>query len=198
MPFTCFWNKVWTYLAKNSQWKKSGKVMKLNLGITIENKLKFDKHIANISFTANQNLRVLSILASLLTFDKNRVLYKAVFESQFKYCPLNWMFCSRSGNSRINKLHERALTLIYDNDETFVLELLEMYKIKHSLSENFLKDPFFIVNSNFNLCSQSDFRFPIFYWFQFDYVFSISNMKKSSKSLRNICVSYLFKVKIRR
>ena len=95
--------------------------MKLNLGITIENKLKFDKHIANISFTANQNLRVLSILASLLTFDKNRVLYKAVFESQFKYCPLNWMFCSRSGNSRINKLHERALTLIYDNDETFVL-----------------------------------------------------------------------------
>ena len=40
------------------------------LGVTIDNKLKFDRHIANICFKANPKLSVLNALASLLTFDK--------------------------------------------------------------------------------------------------------------------------------
>ena len=39
-------------------------------------------------------------------------------ESQFKYCPLTSMFCSRSCNNKINKLHERALRLVYDDFES--------------------------------------------------------------------------------
>ena len=47
------------------------------------------------------------------------------FESQFGYCPLIWMFCSRGVNNKINHLYERALTIIYrDNISTFE-ELLE-------------------------------------------------------------------------
>ena len=38
--------------------------------------------------------------------------------------------------------------------------LLEMYKIKHNSSESCLKDLFSIVNSNYNLHSQSDFEVP--------------------------------------
>ena len=38
--------------------------------------------------------------------------------------------------------------------------LLEMNKIKHNLSESCLKDPFSVVNGNYNLRSQSDFRVP--------------------------------------
>ena len=40
------------------------------LGVTIDNKLKFDSHIANICFKANPKQSVLNALASLLTFDK--------------------------------------------------------------------------------------------------------------------------------
>ena len=40
---------------------------------------------------------------------------KTFIESQFNYCPLTWMFHSRKLNNRINKLHERALKIVYKN-----------------------------------------------------------------------------------
>ena len=82
------------------------------LGVAIDNKLKFDSHIKNIYFKAKPNLGVLRKLVSLLTFDKKRILFKAFFEFQFRYCPLTWMFCNRRANNKINKLHEQALRLI--------------------------------------------------------------------------------------
>ena len=50
---------------------------------------------------------------------KRRVLMKAFIKSQFSYCLLVWMFHSRTLNNRINKIHERALRLVYKN-ETFL------------------------------------------------------------------------------
>ena len=38
-------------------------------------------------------------------------------KSQFNYCPLVWMFCSRQSNNLINEVHERSLRLTY-RDET--------------------------------------------------------------------------------
>ena len=55
-----------------------------------------------------------------LSFERRRTLMKAFIESQFAYCPLIWMFCQRSSNTRINHLHERALRIFYnDNESTF-------------------------------------------------------------------------------
>ena len=36
-------------------------------------------------------------------------------ESQFNYCPLIWMFHSRTINNKINRLHERALRIVYSD-----------------------------------------------------------------------------------
>ena len=70
------------------------------------------------------------------------------------------MFRGRRANDRMNKLHERALRLVYKYYETsfsdlFAIDgsftvhhtniqtlLLEMYKIKHNLSKSCLKDLF--------------------------------------------------------
>ena len=41
----------------------------------------------------------------------------AFITSQFSYCPLVWMFHGRTMNNRINKIHEKALRLVY-KDET--------------------------------------------------------------------------------
>ena len=49
------------------------------LSLVIDNKLKFDNHIASICLKTNQKLSVLSGLADLLTFDRKRILYKAFF-----------------------------------------------------------------------------------------------------------------------
>ena len=45
--------------------------------------------------------------------EKRIVMLQTFFESQFSYCPLLWMFCSRKLNHKINRLHERALRIAY-------------------------------------------------------------------------------------
>ena len=47
--------------------------------------------------------------------------------SQFSYCPLMWMFHSRNTENRVNKTHERALRLVYD-DLLSLDEVLINYK----------------------------------------------------------------------
>ena len=49
---------------------------------------------------------------------------KAFVVSQFNYCPLLWMFHSRTLNNRINNLHERALRIVYKDDDSSFKELL--------------------------------------------------------------------------
>ena len=58
------------------------------LGVSIDNKLKFDKHVLNIIKKANSKLSTLSRMTKFKTFQKKSTLVK----SQFKYCPLTWMF----------------------------------------------------------------------------------------------------------
>ena len=50
---------------------------------------------------------------------------KAFIESQFAYFLLIWMFCQRSSNTRINHLHERALRIAYDDNESTFQDLLK-------------------------------------------------------------------------
>ena len=45
--------------------------------------------------------------------------------SQFSYCPLICICLSRRINNQINKLHERALRLVYNDKSSSFRELLE-------------------------------------------------------------------------
>ena len=52
---------------------------------------------------------------------------KAFITSQFNYCPLIWMLLYMQLNNRINKIHERALRLVYkDNNKLTFNDLLEL------------------------------------------------------------------------
>ena len=53
---------------------------------------------------------------------------KAFIMSPFSYCPLVWMCHSRTLNNKINKLHERALQLVYDDSQSTFEELLNIDK----------------------------------------------------------------------
>ena len=50
---------------------------------------------------------------------------KAFIASELGYCPLVWMFHSRKLNSWVNKLHERALRIVYQDYTSSFTELLE-------------------------------------------------------------------------
>ena len=92
--------QVWANIGKELIWEIND--LKL-LGITINRDLKFDKHVLKLCSKANQKLSALSRMAKLLSFNKRSALFKAFVESQFKYCPIIWMFHSRRTNNKINK-----------------------------------------------------------------------------------------------
>ena len=83
------------------------------LGITIDNKLNFNEHIANICKKANQKLHAFARIAHYLDSHKLKLIMKTFIESQFNYCPLTWMFCSGTLNNKISKLYERSLRIVY-------------------------------------------------------------------------------------
>ena len=76
---------MWAKVGDDIIWEQGSAKL---LGIDIDNQLKFDKHVAGIC----TKLTALIRMATFLTFEKRWVIFKAFFESQFKYCPLVWMF----------------------------------------------------------------------------------------------------------
>ena len=95
------------------------------LGITIDSKLSFDKHIQQICSRTSAKLKALARIAPFMDITKRKILINAFFNSQFSYCPLTGMFHSRKLNNKINKLHERCLQIVYNNNTSTYEELLE-------------------------------------------------------------------------
>ena len=60
-----------------------------------------------------------------MSLDKRKRLLGAFIESKFSYCPLIWMFHSRSLNNKINRLYEKALRIVYGDCKSKFDELLE-------------------------------------------------------------------------
>ena len=95
------------------------------LGITIDRKLTFNKHIKNLCKKAGQKLSALLRISPYLDENKKKLLYCSMIKSQFNYCPLVWMFCSRKSNNLINKVQERALRLITNDYQSSFNILLD-------------------------------------------------------------------------
>ena len=140
-----------SYIYTGNELIESEDIVEL-LGVKIDSKLKFNDHVTNLVKKGNQKLHALARISKFLSNDKLRLIMRTFIESQFNYCPLLWMFHSRILNEKINKLHERALRLVYKTENLTFGQLLEkdksvtihernlqklaieMYKVKHNLS----------------------------------------------------------------
>ena len=98
----------------------------------------------------------------------------ALIISQFSYCPLVWMSHSRNMNNRIDKIHEKALRLVYKDETNLSLDDLlkkdksvsihqrnlqilatEIYKVRNDLGPEIMKDIFHFVQKPYNLRNDS-------------------------------------------
>ena len=66
-----------------------------------------------------------SMIIYIYNLSKRRIIMNSFFNSQSSYCPLVWMFHSRSINSIINRLHERVLSIVYNDFKSSFKNLLE-------------------------------------------------------------------------
>ena len=83
------------------------------LGINLDSELKFEDHVNFMCKKASQKLYALARIAPFMDLKQRRNIVKAFVESQFRYCPLIWMFHRRGLNNKINHIHERALRIIF-------------------------------------------------------------------------------------
>ena len=139
------------------------------LGVNFDNKLNFKKHITKLCKKASQKLHALARLSNLMSCEQRKIIMNAFISSHFSYCPLIWMCHSRSLHNHINKIHERALRIVYkDNTSSFKqllklsgsisihhknLQLLaiEIYKALNNLSSPLMADLFHIKGMKYNL-----------------------------------------------
>ena len=149
---------------------------KKNLGIILDNKLKFDKYVESICQKVSRKLNALARVTNYVELPKRRILMNAFFKPQFNYCPAVWMFHIRSLNNKINRLHERCLRIIYNDKHSNFEELLvkdnsvsihhnnihtiaiEIYKVANGICPEIMNDIFKLREStHYNLRSTSQF-----------------------------------------
>ena len=95
------------------------------LGIEIDQKLTFNCHVKTLCSKAAKKLSALQRIDNIIDEEKRNLLFNAIIKSQFSYCPLVWMFCSRRSNNLINNIHERALRATFDDHTSNFTQLLE-------------------------------------------------------------------------
>ena len=95
------------------------------LGVKINNNLNFNKHISTVCSKTENKLAALTRLSKILNEKQRGRIIKAFLDSQFNYCPLIWMFHSRTLNSKINKLQERELRIVFNDNTSSFDQLLE-------------------------------------------------------------------------
>ena len=98
------------------------------LGVKIDNKLNFSGYLDGIIKKASRIVSASSRTFPFMYLTKRRFLMNSFFTSQFSYCPLIWMCHSRTVNSKINKLYERCLRIVYNDKKSSFKELLETDK----------------------------------------------------------------------
>ena len=140
------------------------------LGVKFDSNLSFEGHVTSLCKKASQKLHALARISHYMDLNKRRSLMKAFITSQFSYCPLIWMFHSRNLNNKINRVHERALRLVYQNNLSFSellnlgnfvtvyqknLQVLvtEIYKVRNGIAPEIMKYIFELQNLSYNLRS---------------------------------------------
>ena len=143
------------------------------LGINIDDKLNFNSHVSNMCNKAGRQLNVLQRLKGSLDYASRLSIYKSFIMSNFNYCPVVWMFTSKSSLSKLEDIQRRALRFVLDDYTSNYHELLnkanvpgvkimalrylaiEVYKCVNGLNPKYLNDIFTIKKCKYDLRDDS-------------------------------------------
>lgn len=106
------------------------------LGIIIDDKLTFTKHINNLCNLASNRLKALTRIRKYLSTEQTKHLAEAYIMSTFNCCSLKWMFCNKPSNSLINNIHKCTLRLIFERKDASFEDLLLRDKSRIIHQEN--------------------------------------------------------------
>ncbi len=84
----------------------SEKEVKL-LGITIDEKLNFDKHVNIICKKAARQINVMYRFKGVVDLKERQIIYKTFILSNFHYCLIIWHFCGKHAQRKL-KLYKKG------------------------------------------------------------------------------------------
>ena len=119
------------------------------LGVKFDSNLSFENHVISLCKKASQKLHAFARISHYMDLNKGRILMKAFIISQFSYCPLISIFHSRDLNNKINRIHERAHALAYQNNLNFseLLDLDNSVKVHQKYLKVFVKEIYKVKGS---------------------------------------------------
>ena len=151
------------------------------LGVTLDNRLKFDAHIADICRKVGGQVNALNRLKNILPCKTKEALYHAFILPYFTYCSQVWHHCGTRNTNKLEKVNERALRLIYKDNFTSYQTLLKWIGQNNTLETRRIQDMLVTVDS----CFQG--RVPAT-------INRLINIRRSSYNLRGVNVLSLPKV----
>ena len=106
---------------------KSSPDLKL-LAVTLDDELSFSTHISDISKKASKKVGVLVRLRNMIPREAKLQMFKQSFKSailpNLTYCHLVWHFCEASDARKLERVQERALRVVYNNNRNAMCEEL--------------------------------------------------------------------------
>ena len=139
------------------------------LGIFIDDKLSFNYHVELKCQSAANKISALRRIRPFISLKTAKALCNAYIFSNFNYCPLIWMNFVKGNNNKIEKIQRRALSVVHQNYNSDIYELLsidkgvtfhikfifklleEIFKTVHKQNPPFLHDIFTVKKSGHNL-----------------------------------------------
>ena len=104
------------------------------LGIRVDDRLNFNEHSDGIIKKARREINALSRITPFMNITKRRIFMNSFFNSQFNYCPLVWMFDSRSINNKINRFvyndFKSSFKNLLEKDGTVSIHVKNLQKLK--------------------------------------------------------------------
>ena len=113
-----------------------------------------------------------------MSFEQAKSLSEAYIMSTFMYCPEIWMYCSKTANNPINKIHKPSLRVIYEmedaNFEDLLIKdsswtihennihtlLIEIYKSLNHISPPIMQEFFDLKVTPYSLRNNNILRLP--------------------------------------
>ena len=143
------------------------------LGIDVDYKLNFNKHIGTLCKKAAGHLNSICRMGKQVGQRERTVLIQSFVQANFNYCPLVWFFSSPQSLRKIERIQERALRVLYDDyfskinvllDKaekcTFLIQqhkrlAIEIFKTLNNINPEYMKDIFIKNESPYNLRDNS-------------------------------------------
>ena len=117
------------------------------LGVTLDNKLKFDSHIASICRKVGGQVNALNRLKNVLPCKTKEALYRAFILPHFDYCSQIWHHCGARNTKKLERVNERALRFVYKDKNHCYDRLLNWIGLHSTLEGRRIRDMLITINS---------------------------------------------------